>query len=937
MLRIALTFVVGLLTTGLFAQSGIIRGKVTSGETGEELIGAAVYIAGTTKGSSTDLEGNYSILSVEPGKYDIVCQYISFANDTIKGVVVGEDVTITNFALGSSNINLEEFVVEAKANRASENFMLTMQKKAAGVMDGISSQQIARSGDGNAAAAARRVTGVSIEGGKYVYVRGLSDRYSLTTLNEAEIPSLDPERNSVQMDLIPTNLIDNMQVYKSFTPDKPASYTGGLVNIGTKDFPERYTFQLSTNFGFNTVSSFNENFQTTEKSPTFFTTYGSSEHEAPITTKVEGLGGDREKHSAQTKLFSKEYNPTKQRSMFNHGLSVSVGDQSPIEGKPDKSIGYIGGVTYNRSYGFQEDLVRGNYELAANENATNSLSRNRLYSGSRSQESVILGALANVSYKLNRNNKVGLNLMLNRNAQNTVRLLSGENTESDPGLTQVERKLQYQERSLFLTQLKGEHYLESSAWKIDWLLSATKSGQNEPRLRYFINDYEVINGDTVYDIQASKYSLPTQFWREMDEYTFHNKVDFTKDFELVEGLDGKVKFGLSAVNKDRAFLTRSYQFKMTTNMRNRFNDEYNGDVDSFMADGNMNVGDTAGYIYVVDNTAIRNSYDANSGIYAAYGMYDGYVTPVLRVVAGARLEITQIEVASRDLDLKRGVLDNTDVLPVLNLSYQLAENQNFRFGYTRTLARPSFREITPFASFGGGSDFTVVGNPDLVRTTVDNLDLRYELFMRPGEMVAASVFGKKFKNPIEKVFSKEANNELSWSNVPGAILYGLELEARKSLDFIGERIKDFSIGGNLTLIKSKVDLSDDELVFIKDIRPSAGDTRELFGQAPYIVNAFLNYNNADKGLKANLSFNVSGEKIAVVGRKGSPHIYDQPRPTLDFNIGKVFNEKFSMKFAAKNLMNAKVNWEMHFKDVDYQTNAYSLGRTYSIGFSYFIN
>ena len=148
-----------------------------------------------------------------------MCQYISFANDTIKGVEVGEDVTITNFALGSSNINLVEFVVEAKANRASENFMLTMQKKAAGVMDGISSQQIARSGDGNAAAAARRVTGVSIEGGKYVYVRGLSDRYSLTTLNEAEIPSLDPERNSVQMDLIPTNLIDNMQIFKTFTPD----------------------------------------------------------------------------------------------------------------------------------------------------------------------------------------------------------------------------------------------------------------------------------------------------------------------------------------------------------------------------------------------------------------------------------------------------------------------------------------------------------------------------------------------------------------------------------------------------------------------------------------------------------------------------------------------------------------------------------------------
>ena len=937
MLRIALTFVVGLLTTGLFAQSGIIRGKVTSGETGEELIGAAVYIAGTTKGSSTDLEGNYSILSVEPGTYDIVCQYISFANDTIKGVEVGEDVTITNFALGSSNINLVEFVVEAKANRASENFMLTMQKKAAGVMDGISSQQIARSGDGNAAAAARRVTGVSIEGGKYVYVRGLSDRYSLTTLNEAEIPSLDPERNSVQMDLIPTNLIDNMQIFKTFTPDKPGSYTGGLVNIGTKDFPERYMFQLSTSFGYNTIGSLNEEFLTSEKSKTYFVGSGAGYHDNPITGRIETLGGDKEKLSNQGKSLSKEYSPSTNRSGLDHGFSVSAGNQKSLS--DERSIGYVGGFTYNRSYRFKEDLVLANYKLLGSEEDVSALNQERYYDGQEGQETVLLGGLGNISYKMNPNNKIGFNFMVNKDATNTARFFAGENTGSDVGITQVERKLQYQERTLYLGQFKGEHYFDASEWKLNWLLSTALSKQNEPDLRYFISDYEIQdNGDTLHDIQQSKYNMPTHFWREMEETSVHAKVDGEKPFQLVEGLDGKVKFGAAMVAKDRNFRTRSFQYSMTSNMRSKFNDEYNGDPESFFGDENMNVGDPDGYLYLKDFTQIRNSYTGKSRIAAVYGMYDGYVTPIVRVVAGLRVEKTNIVVNSLDVKLNSGHLDDLDLLPALNLALNYSENVNFRVGYTRTLARPSFREIAPFASFGGGSAFTTRGNPDLVRTNVDNVDLRFEYFMKPGELLSVSVFGKNFKNPIERIFSKEAvGSELSWSNVDNAKLYGVEFEARKGLDFIDERWSEFSIGGNLTLIKSIVDLSEDEYQFVKDKRPSAGDTRQLFGQAPYIVNAFLNYNNAEKGLKANLSFNVSGEKLVVVGRKGDPHIYDQPRPTLDFNIGKVFNEKFSMKFAAKNLMNAKVNWEMHFKDIDYQTNAYSLGRTYSIGFSYFIN
>jgi TonB-dependent receptor len=929
-----------LLAVGLMAnaQMGIVRGKVRSADLGEELIGAAVFIAGTSRGASADLEGNYTILNLEPGKYNLVCQYISFANDTIKGVVVqADEVTVLDFNLGSSSISIAEFVVEAKANKASENFMLTMQKKSAGVMDGISSQQIARSGDGNAAAAAKRITGVSIEGGKYVYVRGLSDRYSLTTLNEAEIPSLDPERNSVQLDLIPTNLIDNMQVFKSFTPDKPASFTGGLVNIGTKDFPARETFQFSTSFGYNTISSLNSDFIGGEKAGKFFTSFGKKKHEVPFNNRVYNLGENAAGLSAQSKALSKEYVPTKTGSGLDHGFSVSYGNQKPLDEQGVKSLGYIGGITYNRSYEFKEDLTIGNYKLTGSEETVDELNREREYTGQEGQETVLLGALANLSYKYNANNKLGFNFMVNRDATNSARVFEGENTGADVGITQVERKMQYQERSLVVFQGIGEHYRAKNNLTVKWMFSGAQSNQNEPDLRYFISDYEINNGDTTHDIQGAKYALPTHFWRRMEERSYHGKLDVEKPMQLVEGLDGKVKAGASMVAKDRTFNTRSMVYSISTNLRARFNDDYNGDPEAFFVDENMNVGDPDGYMYVKDNTQRRNSYSGTSAISAVYGMYDGYITPIVRVVAGARVEMTDIKVNSFDPEVRAGALNNFDVLPALNISYNLSEEQNIRFGYTKTLARPSFREIAPFASFGGGSDFTVQGNPDLVRTNIDNLDLRWEYFMNPGEMISVSAFGKRFVNPIERVFSKEAVSELTWSNVDNAKLYGVEAEIRKSLACISESLQNWSAGGNVTLIKSVVDLSDDELEFVRLKRPSAGDTRQLFGQSPYILNLFLNYNNSETGLKGNLSFNVSGEKIAIVGRKGDPHVYEQARPTLDFNIGKVIKEKFSVKFAAKNLLGSETNWLMHFKDQDYQVYGFNPGRTFSFGFSYFIN
>ncbi|MGB3778099.1 MAG: carboxypeptidase-like regulatory domain-containing protein, partial [Tunicatimonas sp.] len=251
------------------AQTGTIRANVFDEETGEALIGATVVVAGTTQGMVTDLDGKASITGLKPGTYNVQVSYVSYQSKTIEGVdIVPDEVAAFEVKLASETVGLEEVVVTAEAIRSTESALLTLQRKSPGVLDAISADMFSRNGDNNAAAAVQRVTGVTVEGGKYVYVRGLGDRYSKSILNGADIPGLDPNRNSVQLDMFPSNMIDNIIVYKTFTPNLTGEFSGGLVNVTTKEFPDRFTVQASGSVGINDQATFNDNYLTYEGSET---------------------------------------------------------------------------------------------------------------------------------------------------------------------------------------------------------------------------------------------------------------------------------------------------------------------------------------------------------------------------------------------------------------------------------------------------------------------------------------------------------------------------------------------------------------------------------------------------------------------------------------------------------------------------------------------
>ena len=549
-----------LLLTAGYSQ-GIIRGKVTDGVTGEELIGANVIIDGTFKGAQADLDGNFSLEGLEPGTYKVNCSFISYDIMSKADIVVTDgEVTIVNFNLKPTSFEIDVAVVEAKQNKRESVYMDNVKKKDPTMMDYISNQQIKKTGETDAAGALSKVTGVSTVG-NYIFVRGLSDRYIKTTLNGAEIPSLDAKRNSVQMDLFPTNLIDNLVVIKTLNADLPADYSGAYINVITRDFPEEFTFNYSGSFGFNTNSTFNSDFLTSQTSDTDWLGFDNGFRDYPemidqsgvpnqdlsnyyealvlagyeqdlndlgITSSSDIGGGSdqtsindivnqiddvslsqvnneflpaaREEANADLTGLGKQFGNTWENERRAPMLDIS---QSLSFGNQTKlfgrPLGYIFGFQYKRSNRFYDEGTTGRYTLTGNENEINNLNTERLLTDAQGNQSTYTSALLNLSYKLNVNNKIGFTFMPNISGVNNSRYQDGINPSDEIGLGQQQRQQRYLERSMVVYQLRGEHYAPGfRKAKIDWMGSFTRGVQSTPDMRVFINSYSESQGSTEY-------------------------------------------------------------------------------------------------------------------------------------------------------------------------------------------------------------------------------------------------------------------------------------------------------------------------------------------------------------------------------------------------------------------------------------------------------
>ena len=931
-----LLFWVALLTTAFsaMAQNGIIRGQIIDDASGETLIGATVLVDGTSTGSTTDLDGKFSI-SVAPGTYRLRVSFISYETKVIENVTVqAEEVTaLGTIRLPVETSALEEVVIESKALRDSESALLTVQKNAANVLDGLSAEGFSRTGDNDAGAAMRRITGVSVEGGKYVYVRGLGDRYTKTSLNGADVPGLDPNRNTVQMDLFPTKLVDNIIVYKTFTPDLAGDFTGGFVDVTTKDFPEEFIFEASANIGFNPQANFEDDFLTYRGGDLDWLGFDDGTRDFPsLVNEVEipDNGASNPELTEQvTRAFDNNYDFQREAQPLNHRFSLSAGDQKSLFKRP---FGFIASLNYQRNFQSYTDGETGRYTLTSPEDQVESLNRELQLVDQYSQDIVLWGAMANGSIKISDKHKLSLNILRNQSSEKNTRFQDGDFPREDASLDYQTTQLQFLERSLTSFQLKGEHVFgEDNKAVLDWTSSYILSTQDEPDLRFYSIGFRPNTNE--FEVAPSIGQLPSRYTRNLEEFSFDNKLNLTIKFKQWNDLESKFKVGGAAIFKDREFREDQYRVNVLQGGREVWPEELGPFYyvsEAFEFDAETGEGAFINRFFIENN-----NYDATQTILAGYAMVDMPVTDRLRAIVGARLEQTDIDIET--FSGREGNLETFDLLPSVNLTYSLQDDMNLRAAYGRTLARPTFRELAPFESFDFIGDFIFIGNPDLERTLIDNFDLRWEVFPSFDELISASVFYKSFQNPIERVTNPIAGNpEINKRNVDEATVYGFEVEVRKNLGFIAKPLLPFSIGANFSLISSQIDINPLELQSIRATVPTADEQRVMFGQSPYIVNAYLSFRN-EKGTQASINFNVQGERLSLVTDGGTPDIYEQPRPMLDLMASQNLNERWNLRFRARNILNAEYKYTYEFKGQEFIFQNSQLGTSYSLGVTYSIN
>ncbi len=921
----------------IFSQTGTVRITVSDDKTGETLVGANVIIDGTMQGTTSDLDG-VATLTLAPGTYNIKVSYISYQSTLIKDVKVEPGKTNTfSVRLSSADLQINEVVITAKAARNTENSLLILQKKSPKLFDAITADQFSKIGANDAAGALKKVTGVTIAGGKYVYVRGLGDRYSKSILNGSDVPSLDPNKNAVQLDLFPSNLIDNIVVYKTFTPDLPGDFAGGLIDISTKDFPESFSLQLSAGVGYNNQSNFNNKFLTANGSSTDILGFDNGFRSVPklVSQYTEDNFPDpylnKTAITEVSKAFkNRQFEPGKGSRFLNHNLSFSVGDQFLLF---KKQLGYIFGLSYSREFS--------NYNLDQGvENVYEGISQgqttlnNDILTTSTEQKSgddVQIGAMFNTSYKLNNNNKISIALLANQSGNSENRYQNGYRLDyaSDSSVHLQNRTIDYTERSFRNGQIRGEHVIPGlNNLNIAWSNSYTYSSINQPDLRLARNTYSInTNNDTLYNLGNN--DRPSRYYRNLKELNDNAKLDFTLPVSIFGGLKSRIKFGGYFLYKNRSFRENVYQYSI------QYNRGYSGDIGELFLDENLG--------YVNNGTELRNflvmisykpnNFDAYQRLQAAYAMIESSVTEKIKITTGIRFERTYMHL--RAFNDSTGTIETNDILPALALTYNINDNTNLRFSADRTIARPSFREFSPLATFDFFGGYIQNGNPNLKRTLINNYDLRWEKYPGPGEYLSVSLFYKKFLHPIENTQLRRAGGSASqfqYNNVDESYMYGAEIETRKNLGSEGSFLQYFKVSANFTYVYAFVNVTNDELQAIRTWNPGADKIRPMYNQAPYTVNASISYENPDKGWESALNFNVSGERL-IVYQIDLPSIYQQPMPDLNFTVMKTFN-RFTVRLRAKNLLDNVYKEQMTVNNDIFFTTKYQMGRTFSVSVSY---
>ncbi|MDJ0364174.1 TonB-dependent receptor [Hymenobacter sp. H14-R3] len=921
-LVLAFLLCVGSLASAAAQGTGSIQGTFKDAKTQEPIIGGTAHLENTTIAGPTDVKGVFLLTKVPVGEYTLRISSVSYKTVTVQQVaVVAGKTTVVNGKLEADNQQLDEVVVSGVRRTNTEVSVINEIRQANVVVSGISSEQIVKTQDRDAAEVVRRIPGVTIVDNRFIQIRGLSDRYNAVWLNDVTAPSSETDRKSFSFDIVPSSLIDRVLVFKDPSPELPGDFAGGLVKVYLRKpvFNER---QLTVNYssGYRQGTTGKDFYSDKPQAGDAFG-FGAAKRDLPNGMPQLSTAYQQYERDFYAKQLDNNFAVYKMKAMPDIRFNASYLDQLTIGGL---AIGSVSSLNYTNTY-THFNISRNLFDGAGQ--------RTDQFRDDQSTNNIRLGAIQNFSLVLPHGGRLELRNLFSQQSRNQQVTRDGRD---DSGILNRRSYLQgYQGRTTYTGQLAGTHLSADDKTHFDWVGGYGYSARNEPDLRRV--SYQITPGSdaapetqTVLTPAAGQVDVNNagRLYQKLSEHIFTVNANLKRTVD-VAGRQVEIGAGTYLEYRRRGFDARAFGYSLTTGGVAGLRNE---DVGNIFSPGN--IGSNGWRVDEDLNSTYR--YNAHNELKAGYLSLNIPFTEQLKLVTGARYErnVQSITTGLNGQPVSQDVTTNF-VLPSANLSYNLNATNLVRASYGRSLNRPEFREAAPF--FYYDFDFNVLNYGSLYLTpdsplkvaTIDNFDLRYEWYPSAGELVHIGAFYKNFQNPIENVVVLTSNLAYTFANAPSAYAYGVELDLKKNLGFANEALRNLSVVFNASLIKSQVTLGDGIVAW--------NSKRALQGQSPYVFNGGLYFNTPDNAWQVTALYNVFGPRILFAGSDQYPDVVERPRQTVDLSLTKTITSRFSLNAGIQDLFNQPVNLVQDYnRDQKYTADDPSLthykrGTYYTVG------
>lgn len=889
--------------TTAFAQNKYIKisGKVTDAESGSPIVGATALLESSKAGVNTDVEGNYFLPVEKDKKYTIIISSVGYQTKVINNVLASGESTIVNVVMEKASTQLTNITVTASsARRESIASLYTAQKNSSSISDAISAETIRKSPDRNTGEVLKRVSGASIQDNKFVVIRGLSERYNASLLNNSVLPSTEPDKKAFAFNIIPSSLVDNITIYKTATPDLPGDFSGGAVKINTKDYPSKRLSELSFSIGYNSLTTFKNFYKGYPEGNLDWLGFSGNSRLIPGPyARHRGalfinLSDDFKK--ATTKLFPNTfgYEPA-HASPPNINIGYTGGDTKLLG--DNKKLGYIYSLSYATGRSVS-DRLRNDYQI----------DKLFLYEYNTFNYDVKnnVSALLNLTYSYNKS-KISLKTLFNNDFVKTVGLRNGSDSSNRPNVFYYKSlNTEATSNGIYNSVLEGMHRLNSN-WKIDWNGSFGLTYRWQPDQR-IISFRSPENERSNYYLRLSNQNSPEirnagRIYSFLTEKIYGADANATKQFNWLGEIQ-KLKFGISNYYRSRDMQVDALGYASLNPYGVTISEDKGTTFNNIFSKENIDQ-----YNLTIANIGNNSTDYTGTGLLnAGYVMLDNKFSDKVKLIWGVRAENYWQQLSSKgNHDV---TLNNFDVLPSALFTYALNNKTNLRIAASQSVNRPEFRELASYSVYDYDNYFVIKGNPDLQRSKNSNVDLRYEWFPRGDEIVSVSLFYKNFIHPIEQ--TNEGNDVLSYENADKANVYGAELELRKKLDFINNTFfSRLTLYTNAAYVKGSVRFNGSKV------------NSPLQGQSPYLMNGGLTYSSTNDDFSVNVLYNKIGPRLRFRAVQGGVFdIYEKPRDVMDVQVSKKFiNNKLEVKVTWSDIFAQPYAWYSKF-DINPSTTSF---------------